>query len=347
MDQISYQVGSYPPSPTQEMMMRPLEQDPSGTVRVLRGLSLIGLLLPVLLFAVAAWMDRSDILQNAERDGGKVVALYREQAGSLLTGHDIILDMVVDRMRGRTWDTLQSTDLLHELEVMDRRLDDASEILLVDAKGTVRATTAHVRPGQPLPTPDPQCFLALSRNEAASCISQPHIDPRSGHYLFSLSRRLEQGGVFSGIAHVAISADYIVDLWASAAPSASDIVTMFTSDGTVLAQSGQRSQAAPNPPDDVGKFLISQKGKADAGIIRAALSTDGVDRITVYSKLAEHPVYISLSLAKSEILKKWYTNLAVYGLVAMSATVGVMIALGIALRRARAFNSVLTANRRR
>jgi hypothetical protein len=345
MDQISYRPANNPPLATRGTIMRSLEQDPSGTVRVLRGLSVIGLIFPVLLFAAAAWMDRSDILKNAEHDGAKVVALFREQAGSLFTGHEIILDIVVDRMRGRNWDTIQSTDLLHELEVMDRRLDDASEILLVDAKGAVRATTAHVRPGQPMPAPDEKCFLALSKNEAASCISQPHIDPRSGHFLFSLNRRLEQGGVFSGIAHVAISADYIVDLWASSAPSASDIVTMFTSDGIVLAQSGQKSPAEPTPPD-VGKFLISQMGKPEAGSITAPLSTNGADRITVYSKLADNPVYISLSLAKSEILKKWYGNLTVYGLVAMSATVGVMIALGIALRRAHAFNSVLTANRR-
>jgi hypothetical protein len=327
------------------MMMRSSDQDPSGTVRVLRGLSVVGLLFPLLFFAVAAWMDRSDIVLGAERDGTKAVALFREQAGSLLTGHEIILDMIVDRMRGRTWDTLPAVDLLHELEVMDRRLDDASEILLVDAKGTMRATTAHVRPGQPMPAPDQKCFLALSKNGAASCISQPRVDPRSGHYLFTLSRRLEQGGAFSGIAHVAISADYIVDLWTSAAPSASDIVTMSTSDGTVLAQSGQRFPGGPDG-SDFGKALISQMGKLDAGIIRANLFTDGVDRITVYSKLAEHPVFISLSLSKGQILKKWYGDLMIYGLVAMSGTVGVMMALGIALRRAKAFNSVLTANRR-
>lgn len=188
---------------------------------MLQGLSVIGLLFPVLFFAVAAWMNRPGIMQDAEHDGTKAVTLFREQAESLFTGHEIISDMIVDRMRGRTWDSLQSADLLHEFEVMDRRLDDASEILLMDAKGTIRATTAHVRPGQPMPAPDQKCFLALSKNADTSCISQPHLDPRSGRYLFSLNGRLEQGGAFGGIAHVAILADYIVDLWASSAPSAS------------------------------------------------------------------------------------------------------------------------------
>jgi hypothetical protein len=62
--------------------------------------------------------------------------------------------------------------------------------------------------------------------------------------------------------------------------------------------------------------------------------------------LAEHPVYVSLSLAKSEILRKWYITLMVYGLIAASFIAGFVIALGIVLRRTRAFNSLLAENRR-
>ena len=51
------------------------------------------------LLAAIAWMEHSDILTSAERDGTKIVALFREQAGNLFTGHEIILDMVVNRMR--------------------------------------------------------------------------------------------------------------------------------------------------------------------------------------------------------------------------------------------------------
>ena len=61
--------------------------------------------------------------------------------------------------------------------------------------------------------------------------------------------------------------------------------------------------------------------------------------------LAEHPVYVSLSLAKYEILKKWYITLVIYGLVAGCFIAGFIIALGIALRRTHVFNSLLAADR--
>jgi hypothetical protein len=357
MVQRNFAPGSSPPAaaidPT--MMHRrstdkdPGGKDPSGTVRVLRWVGVFGLLLPVFLLAVIAGMERSDTLTSAERDGTKIVALFREQAGNLFTGHEIILDMVVNRMRDmrhRSRSKIQFAELLRELEVIDKRLDDVSEIMLVDAEGAVMASTVRARPDQPPSAPDQKCFLALSKNETASCISQPHIDAPTGAQLFSLSKRMEDGGTFSGIVQVAISADYLVNLWASSAPGESDIVTMFTSDGTVLAQSASGPQAGPNLPG-LGKTLIGKIGQSGAGIIRAPLTPNGIERMTVYSMLAEHPVYVSLSLAKHEVLKKWYITLIIYGLIAGTFVVGFVIALGTALRRTHVFNGLLTANRRR
>jgi hypothetical protein len=123
MNQYSYSAGNSPPTAIDARMMRrrSTDKDPSGTVRVLRSVSAIGLLIPVFLFAVVAWKDRSDILASAESDGTKMVSLFREQAGNLLSGHEMILDMVADRMRERDWSTTQATDVSREFEVMDRR----------------------------------------------------------------------------------------------------------------------------------------------------------------------------------------------------------------------------------
>jgi signal transduction histidine kinase len=322
--------------------MHPLQKESGETIRLLRRLIVLVLLIPVLLFAGAAWHDRSAILNTAASDGVKIVALLHEQAENLFAGHQIILDMIVSRIGDLDWDTIQSRpDLLHELEVMDMRLDGASEILLVDASGRARATTVHTEADEPLPAADRRCFLLLSKNEVDNCISQPFADPSMGHYLFSLSQRLAKDGKFNGIAQVAISADYIVGLWASATPSASDIVTMFKADGAVLAQSGRQSPAGPSRPD-IGRFLVDRIGLNVTGVIRGPLFEGGVDRITVYTKVGDQPVYIALSLDQGAILRTWYKNLTVYGFVAMSATAGIVVAFGVALRRAQSENRAVS-----
>src|ERR1700730_10853501 len=107
--------------------MHSSELDRSGTVQMLRWFTYAGLLIPILLFAGAAGKDRVAILDAAEDEGGKMVALVHEQAVNLFTGHEIILNMIVDRMRDRDWSTVQDpTEILHELEEIDLRLDHTS-----------------------------------------------------------------------------------------------------------------------------------------------------------------------------------------------------------------------------
>jgi hypothetical protein len=103
-----------------------------------------------------------------------MVALVPEQALNLFTGHETILDMIVDRLKGRDWSAVRDlTGLLHQLEFIDRGLDDVSEIVVVDAAGALQATTAHANANRL--TVNQPCFLTLSRNEVKSCISQSHV----------------------------------------------------------------------------------------------------------------------------------------------------------------------------
>jgi signal transduction histidine kinase len=285
----------------------------SDTVGVLRWLIIAALLVPTILFGLAAWKDRAELMTRVEDDGRKILLLFYNQAENLFSGHDIILDLTVSRMQDSGWDAIGSAGgLLRELEVVDRRLDEASEILLVDADGTTRATTAHLQPSEPSPAADGNCF-AMLKGGAVSCISARHVGPSSGQNLFSLSRRLERGGLFNGIAQVAISADYIVNLWASSTPGQTDVVTLARSDGSVLA----RSTAA----------------QEDMGAPRAAAGRP--DRVVVQKDVTGYPAYITLDLDKNAVLSQWYAHIVVYGAVALCTTVGMVMALGIAIRRVR------------
>ena len=316
--------------------MRSSRMNQGGTVQMLRRLRVVAVAIPLLLFGAAAWKDRVAILDAAEDDGTKMVALVHEQAENLFTGHEIIVNMIVSRMRDRSWDLVADpADLLHELEDIDRRLDGTSEILVVDATGTLRATTVPMLPGEPPPAVDPECFRLLATQQTERCISKPHTDAGSQRNVFSLSRRLERNGAFNGIAQVAISADYIAQLWASTTPSATDVVTLFTSDGTIFSSDRRApSRRASRTWAISAKCCCGELRRASWGILTGPVTAGGRDRITIYKRLAENQAVASLSLDKQAVLFTWYANLTVYGLVAAIATAGILLALRIALRRA-------------
>jgi signal transduction histidine kinase/CheY-like chemotaxis protein len=307
---------------------------PGETVHALRVLTATLILLAVLLFAAAALVDRSAVLRHVREDGRKTVALLHEQAANLFGGHEIILDTIVERVRTLSWETIASSQgLLHDLEAMDNRLDEVSEILLVDADGRVRATTIHGDASiEMLRTPH-DCFLSLRESNPGTCISEPYIDAGTGRHLFSLSRRLEDGDAFRGIVQVAISADYFLDLWGAVVPNVTDTVVLARSDGIVLARY-PKSQSRPLglPAEEP---LLSGMKMGSEGVITGRSSVDNVERIVVYKKIAGYPVYVSIAVDENAALGEWYRNLLIYGVVTLAVTLALMYAAGIALRRAQ------------
>jgi signal transduction histidine kinase/CheY-like chemotaxis protein len=315
--------------------MRSLRENLGVTERLLKRLTAFLLILSVLLFAFVAWKDEAATLAKAENDGVKIVALFREQAGNLIAGHQLLLEMAAERVKGLDWDTIAATtSILTELEALDRTLDGVSEILLVDAEGKVRATTMHRGPDDAMPAVERRCFLVLSRKGTDRCISPPQHQTGAARFLFSVSRRLEKDGVFDGIAQVAVSGDYLVGQWASATPGPTDVAMMFGADGVVLAQAGHATQAESGLAE-WGSLLIGAIGQVQAGTIRAPLSIGGPERITLFSKITNEPLYISLSLDKKAIMTSWYGNLLIYALIATIAGTGIAVALGIAIRQAK------------
>ena len=55
----------------------------------------------------------------------------------------------------------------------------------------------------------------------------------------------------------------------------------------------------------------------------------------MFKKIAHYPAYIAFGLDRLAILATWYRDVVLYGLVAIGATAGIVMALGFALRRAR------------
>ena len=273
-------------------------------------------------------------MAGEERDAVKLLAVFHEQADNLFKGHRIILDLVVERMRNRDWDTLQdSPEILRELETIDKMLDDTSAILLVDATGRTRATTLHLRSNEPFPSGDRACFLALQQGVTKTCVSEAYYDPESSQHLFSLTRSLEKDGLFHGMAQVAISADYIMNLWATALAYPTDTISLVRSDGAILAQPTSLLETKLAYAI-IGQSLITEIEERGSNLSPARFTAERGDRILVFGKINDYPAYIVLGLDLKAILAEWHRHLAIYGLIALVAALGIVLALRIALKRA-------------
>jgi signal transduction histidine kinase len=307
---------------------------PDGTVRAVRAVMAFAVVLPMLLFGVAALEDRAVDLQRADEDARKILTLMHEQAAYLFNAHETLLNVIVERVRGLDWTEIESSrDFLHDVEMMDGEIDDASAIILVDAEGLVRQTTAPSGASAQLSGVDADCFRLLRDGVSTTCVTQPFVEAASHQILFSLARRLEADGAFRGVAQIAISIDYFHDIWGAALPHDTDIVILARADGAVIARyptaDGKKLRLDADEP------LMTAIRHSDEGIIRGRSPGDDVDRIVVYKRIAKYPVYLGIGIDKDAALGEWYHGLVVYGAVALVATIALMMAAGIALRRAQ------------
>ena len=132
------------------------------------------------------------------------------------------------------------------------------------------------------------------------------------------------------------SADYIVDLWASAAPNSSDIVTMFE---RRRHYSGALGPAVGNMDEAAGRGQdLDRQSRPELVWHHPGAFVDRRRRLDyrLYQGSQEPGLYQPQSRQKRDPVDlAWPRILTVDGLVAASATAGILTALGIALRRAK------------
>src|SRR5947209_271358 len=88
-----------------------------AAVRMLRAALVAAVLVPVLLFAVAAWQSRKQELAKLDLTAQKTADMLREHALKVFETHELVLARVMDRIRGLDWGTIRSSREVHDFLV--------------------------------------------------------------------------------------------------------------------------------------------------------------------------------------------------------------------------------------
>src|SRR5215213_9738977 len=84
--------------------------DPSGVLRWLRRALVAAILVPVLLFAGAAWYDWQRLLNEAAGNARHTAALLREHALKAIETPELLIRHLDRRIRGMSWDDIRANE---------------------------------------------------------------------------------------------------------------------------------------------------------------------------------------------------------------------------------------------
>ncbi|HEX2544220.1 MAG TPA: ATP-binding protein [Ramlibacter sp.] len=153
---------------------------------------------------------------------------------------------------------------------------------------------------------------------------------------FNISRgRYRSNGDFAGVVSVGLYASYFRSFHAQLAADEPGVaVTMFRNDGVVYS----RWPDLPNQPERMspkGEVLSRVLRGENAGVIRSVSSLDNQNRVILFQRLGEYPVYIGIGRELRVIDAAWMREMARVAAFVMVPVLLLVLTAYLVLRRTR------------
>ena len=298
----------------------------------LYALALASLLLPALIFAVAAWENRRQLERATDDRAGKRAALVAEHALKVFESNEQVLRRVEERVAGLTWDEIAASPALGRfLDQLDREIDHIEGVGLIRPDGRLAAVSGMF-PAPPIDLSDRDYFKGARGATERAFVGAPVQGRLSNQFLFRLVRqRSAPDGSFDGAVFVSMSPDYFLRFYHTITDG-HDAVTMAREDGSVLSR---------EPPVTTGVLVLSpQSGfmrgvtRAERGTYRTVSELDRIERLHAYERVGPYPVYVSYGYSLRRLTGEWWGNVLTFGIVTALASLALFALSLLVLRRA-------------
>jgi NO-binding membrane sensor protein with MHYT domain/signal transduction histidine kinase/CheY-like chemotaxis protein len=301
--------------------------------RYLVGLLIGSLLVPMVVFALAAWQNWLQLESVAEDRARKRANLIAEHALKVFQTNEQVLNRVDEKLQVVTEDRISATvDFNRYLAGIANELDHLGEVGVVGVDGRLLAVSHS------LPTPRIEAswqdhVIGAVRAGGKVYISAPVMSRIQERTVLRMSRQRKlETGTAGGVLYASIYPDYFARFYRSIT-GGEDSVTMARADGTVLVR---------DPGVTTGIEVLSPRSGfirgiqgSPSGLYRTVSELDQVGRIHAYQRIGEYPVYVSYGLSLAALGREWRANLLAFGTVAGLAALALMSLSLYALRRAK------------
>jgi signal transduction histidine kinase len=299
------------------------------------------IVVPALVFAVAAAWNRSEVLRDGTDAVARTASVMHEHAAKVFDTADLILSYADDRTRTMTWEEIARPETSAFLARTIASLQQVVSVWITDAHGVVQAGSQPWNQGFQI---SERPFFQIHRNNprAGTQISGWFVGQATKTASFAVSqRRSSSDGTFNGIIHVALSPDYFGKFYQEVVPPFTFAAALARSDGAVLAREPRLpdGQTMSYPPDSPFKMIMSQGQRT--GLLRTTSVMTGRDVILAYRQIGARPAYVAYAADVNILLQRWWQNLRTYGVVAVGASLALILISLFSLRRMQAERAAL------
>ncbi len=315
-----------------------------SAIELLRVLLAASLLVPLMLFVFASWLNYRATFAEATRDLLRTSEVAREQAAKVFDSESQVVDRVNELLRGMDVPTVQARESeLHEaFERIVAHLPVIQSVLVADSAGRplVSAVT------YPVPTEvritDRDFFHAIVVERLSTFVTGLQVGEVNKQLFFGLARPwVTMAEHVNGVIDVAVSPTFFQDFYEAMASEVrqdggTKTLALVREDGQLLVRYPPSQGTLPRlPPDD--PFLSAIARDPVSGIYRGhlMLSDDGPLRMFAYRKVQDYPVYVVTARSEQSIIQAWRSTITSHLIFGMPATLALFAVAWTALVRSQ------------
>jgi len=262
------------------------------------GVFLIGAI--VLGIVVAIMNLRERAVAEGERELKNTAHILSEQINQTFQAIELVQNSTIEAVemlgiasREDFAREMSRRHLKDHLRLKIRGLPYVGSLTIVDADGKV-LNYSRVWPAPDANVADQKFFQALKSDpQPRSLISRPVRDPKTGSWMIYLARKITApNGELLGVSLGTVDLEYFERSFAAVSLGKNASIALFRDDGVLLVRYPQIESA-------VGRtFNVSRRalGSGDQGFTRYLGKMDGKDRFLAVDRLAQYPLYVSVSL---------------------------------------------------
>src|ERR1700674_2974893 len=298
------------------------------------------IVLPLVLFAYASWVDYRAVQQTADERIERSLGVVHEHASKVFEAVDLALLQVAQLFRDIADDRIRADEQAYhrQLEAISDIAREIQSIVLFDRDGHPLVSSLLYPVPRELSAADRDYFRAHVEKDAGAYVGEILISRDSrlaADQFFTVSRRRSTPeGAFAGVVRIGIQPAEFERFYGQIGRVPGSQFSMLREDGKFLAR-------YPIPVDrslrldESSAFHRTIAASRLGGVYTSLSPIDAIERRIATRKLGDRPVYLNAGIETRVIRREWLSVMLGRLAFGLPATLIMVVSLALALARTR------------
>lgn len=314
---------------------RVVQGERHAAVRLLKALMMASVVLPLVLFAITAWVDYRNFERLTNERIARSLDILHEHSLRVLETAERVYAEVNEVVRG-----MSDNDIRLDGDALSKRLKrivtdtQMQGIEMIDRNGHLLVSSADLPMPKDIDFSKAEHFAALKSGGGgtyASTVNAPSLGV-PGYFISLSQRRPWADGAFNGAISIAVLTSYFEKFYANISDTV-DYFALVRADGDFLTRYPVISPDSLLSFSDDKDFRARISRKQDYFTYTIESPYDHITRRIGFRRIAGYPLYVLVGVERKAIVSEWLLYNINYLIFGVPVMVFLFAVLGLALRR--------------